>query len=114
MRLFKLDLTFQIEGTQRELVARVRPGVDREGGNPVLVPVVNPVPAAEVNNPDPKVSRMADDCTLLVKLDSDNLNRIIVILQEFEEISGLGCNLEKTFLMPVGIYQQKFLNLGYQ
>jgi len=104
MLLFKLDLTLQIEGTQRDLVARVGPGANREGGIRDPVPV-NPVPAAEVNNPDPKVSAMADDCTLLVKLNLNNLNIIIGILNEFEGISGLGCNLEKTTLMPVGIVE---------
>ena len=38
---------------------------------------------------------MADDCTLLVNLEVGNIRQVIAVLQEFESISGLGCNLEK-------------------
>jgi len=113
--LFKLDLSFQIEGTQRELAARVVPGGGEDQAGQARQELGNPVHHPEVNNPDPKVSAMADDCTLLVRLERDNLNRIIVILHEFEQISGLGCNLEKTALMPVGLIQpmeDEILELG--
>jgi len=111
--LFKLDLSFQIEGTQQEVASRVAPGAAEGGQEPLAIPVQAP----EVGNPDPKVSAMADDCTLLVKLEYGNLQRIIQILQSFEIISGLGCNLEKTSLMPVGILEpisNDILSLGLE
>jgi hypothetical protein len=49
-----------------------------------------------------KVFAFADDCTTLVILNRENLIRIKQILTDFEAISGLGCNIEKSFLMPVG------------
>ena len=124
--LFKLDLNFQIEGTQTETVGSVVPGGAGQGfqaapgaaaaaDQAAAEPANNRVEITEVRNPDPKVSAMADDCTLLIKLNTDNLNVIISILTEFEEISGLGCNLEKTSLMPVGVIEplpQEILDLG--
>ena len=47
----------------------------------------------------------------------ENLNVIIEILRDFENISGLGCNLDKTVVMPVGSIEnvpQEVLNLGLQ
>ena len=44
---------------------------------------------------DPKVMAMADDCTILLKLEYEGLRFVIQMLQKFEKISGLGCNVEK-------------------
>ncbi len=118
--LFKLDLSFQIEGTQTETARLVRTRADAQLAGDLQAP-----PAAgqgrrtaeEVWNPDPKVVAMADDCTLLVKLTLSNLEEIINILNAFELISGLGCNIEKTSLMPVGVLEpieQGVLNLGLE
>jgi len=107
--LFKLDLCLQIEGTQRDIAARVAPRVEGE------VDILQPT-AQEVRNADPKVFAMADDCTLLVKMDIENLRQIVLILQNFEEISGLGCNFEKTSLMPVGninVLDNNIIELGF-
>jgi len=107
--LFKLDLCLQIEGTQRDIAARVAPRVEGE------VDILQPT-AQEVRNADPKVFAMADDCTLLVKMDFENLRQIVLILQNFEEISGLGCNFEKTSLMPVGninVLDNNIIELGF-
>jgi len=66
---------------------------------------------------DPKAAAMADDCTLLVKLNLENLQVILGFLTSYENISGLGCNIEKTALMPVGNIEdlpQNILELGLQ
>jgi hypothetical protein len=49
-----------------------------------------------------KVSAYADDATMLVKLDYNSLLRIKTILEEFGNISGLVCNVEKTMLLVIG------------
>jgi len=112
--LFKLELSFQIEGTRRETAEAVNavaaaaaaaaPGGDREGRQQLV-------------STDPKVAAMADDCTLLVKLNLENLQVILGFLNNYENISGLGCNIEKTSLMPVGLIEdlpQNILELGLQ
>ena len=92
--LYKLELSFQIEGILSDAVnARMDPGRD---GLP------HPPPQLEVGHPDPRAFALADDCTLLVKPDKRNLRNIISILGDYEAISGLGCNLEKTTVMLIG------------
>jgi len=93
--LFKLELFFQIEGTlsQESTVAAAR-----------VTTATGRAPRVSL---DPKVSAMADDCTLLVNMTADNLQNIITCLNSFENISGLGCNLEKTALMPIGNLEQE-------
>ncbi len=49
-----------------------------------------------------KVYAMADDATVLVRMERDSLIRIRNILVDFEMISGLACNVEKTTLMQFG------------
>ncbi len=49
-----------------------------------------------------KVSAYADDATMLIKLDYNSLLRIKNILEEFGNISGLVCNVEKTMLLVIG------------
>jgi hypothetical protein len=48
------------------------------------------------------VSAYADDATMLVKLDYNSLCRIKTILEEFGNMSGLVCNVEKTMLLVIG------------
>jgi len=103
--LFKLELSFQIEGTLKEEAREINSRVNAATGRAALV------------SPDPKVSAMADDCTLLVTLTRDNLQTIVDYLNYFERISGLGCNVEKTAVMPVGVIEQipqNILDLGIQ
>jgi hypothetical protein len=45
---------------------------------------------------------MADDATVLVRMEMESLLRIRNILAEFELLSGLACNVEKTTLMQFG------------
>jgi hypothetical protein len=44
----------------------------------------------------------ADDANLLVKMNYENLLRIRYILEDFGNMSGLVCNVEKTMLLPIG------------
>jgi hypothetical protein len=84
--LFKLEFDLQIAG----LTERVELGPDF----PSL-----PLHAPQV---PPKVYAMADDATVLVRIERDSLLRIRNILVDFELISGLACNVEKTTLLQFG------------
>jgi hypothetical protein len=64
----------------------------------------------------PKVYALADDATLLVKMELATLSRVKVLLELFEGLSGLGCNVDKTMLMQVGsndIIDDDILGLGF-
>jgi hypothetical protein len=78
----KLEFDLQIQGLTEE----------------VALPASFP-PLPEDNE---KVYAMADDATLLVKVEIETLTAVKIILTEFEIISGLGCNVEKTSLMWIG------------
>jgi len=107
--LFKLELSLQIEGILSEFAALVEPAQDI-----VFLPHGN---AQQVSVHDPKAFALADDCTLLLKLDPDNLRTVIEVLNNFENISGLGCNLEKTALMPLGVIgqlPQEIVDIGFE
>jgi exonuclease III len=84
--LFKLEFDVQIAG----LTERV-----------VLDPDFPPLPLHAQQVP-PKVYAMADDATVLVRMERDTLIRIRDILFDFEMISGLACNVDKTTLMQFG------------
>ncbi len=74
-----------------------------------------PIPAT-VSTYTRKVSAYADDATLIVKLNYNNLLRVKQILEEFGLLSGLVCNVEKTILMPIGIQaniDERIINLGF-
>jgi len=106
--LFKLELSFQIEGTLKEEASQINARVYAAAGRAATG-------RAALVSPDPKVSAMADDCTLLVTLTYNNLRTILDYLKYFERISGLGCNVEKTMLMPVGVLEpvpQDIVDLG--
>jgi hypothetical protein len=49
-----------------------------------------------------KVFTFADDCNLLCNRDATTLSRLKKILTDFEQISGLECNLDKTNIMLIG------------
>jgi hypothetical protein len=49
-----------------------------------------------------KVFAFADDCNTLILLTKSNLLRIGKILGDYFLISGLECNIEKSFLLPIG------------
>ena len=86
MLLFKLEYDLQIAG----LTERVELGPD-----------FLPLPF-NVSQVPPRVYAMADDATMLIKMEKDTLVRIRKILADFEHLSGLSCNVEKTKLMQFG------------
>jgi hypothetical protein len=49
-----------------------------------------------------KVFVFADDCNILTSLDSHNLERIKKILDDFGEMLGLKCNLQKSNVLLIG------------
>jgi hypothetical protein len=86
MLLFKLEYDLQIAG----LTERVELGPD-----------FLPLPF-NVSQVPPRVYAMADDATMLIKMEKDTLVRMRKILADFEHLSGLSCNVEKTTLMQFG------------
>jgi len=103
--LFKLELSLQIKGILSDFAKR---------NNDFLIQQGLP---HQVSNDDPKAFALADDCSLLVELSTSNLQCIIKILRDFEEISGLSCNVEKTSLMPFGnddAVANDILGLGFE
>jgi len=103
--LFKLELSLQIKGILGDFADRNNEFLVRQGQG------------HQVSNPDPKAFAMADDCSLLVQLDRGNLQNVIDILRDFENISGLGCNLEKTVMMIIGTNEPatpEIVNIGFE
>jgi hypothetical protein len=63
-----------------------------------------------------KAFAFADDGNLLVEASLSNLNRIKKILNDFSNISGLECNLEKSAMMQIGILDEldeEIINAGF-
>jgi hypothetical protein len=63
-----------------------------------------------------KVNAYADDANILTKLTYESLSRIKQILENFGEMSGLICNVEKTMLLPIGTeapLDDRILRLGF-
>ena len=54
---------------------------------------------------DHKISLYADDTTLLLKPHESNIGRCISILKEYEHISGLKVNKEKTKFVKIGAWR---------
>jgi len=103
--LFKLELSLQIEGILGETAASVNNFLVQQGHG------------IQVRLSDPKVFALADDCSLLVRLDVGNLRTIVTVLNDFERISGLSCNLEKTALMVIGNTDpvpQEIIDIGFE
>ncbi len=75
-------------------IAGLTERVDLGPDLPPLPPHVSQVP--------PKVYTMADDATVLVRMEMESLLRIRNILADFELLFGLACNVEKTTLMQFG------------
>jgi hypothetical protein len=84
--LFKLEFDSEIAGIIEPVM---------------LGPDFPPLPAHAPQAP-PRVYAMADDATVLMKMDRRSLERIKEILEEFHVISGLSCNVDKTTLMQFG------------
>jgi hypothetical protein len=53
---------------------------------------------------------------MLIKFNYENLFRVKCILEEFGNLSGLICNVEKTMILPIGDIDQidpRIANLGF-
>jgi len=103
--LYKLEFSLQIAGILNEDAVSADNFVSAQGH------------PHQVINGTPKAFALADDCTLLVELDSNNLQTIIEILRDFENLSGLECNVEKTALMAIGPtfpVPDDIINLGFE
>ncbi len=64
-----------------------------------------------------KVSAFADDASVIVKYTYENLLYIKTILEEFGNLSGLVCNVEKTVILPIGNnvnVDDRIVTLGFQ
>ncbi len=55
-----------------------------------------------MNRETGKIDCFADDATCILKLCLQNLKNLKATLKNFETLSGLSCNLEKTTLMTTG------------
>ncbi len=98
--LFKIQFDLQITG----VIERVELPAD-----------LPPLPV-DVPQVPPRIYALADDATVLCKMDVGNLRRIKVILEEFRTLSGLACNVEKTTLLQFGTNEPvdgEILNLGF-
>jgi exonuclease III len=79
------------------------------GDIPPLPPTVGTYPR--------KVRAFADDASVIVKYTYENLLYIKTILEEFGNLSGLVCNVEKTVILPIGNNENvdgRIVTLGFQ
>jgi hypothetical protein len=98
--LFKLNFDLQIDGIV----------------NFPRIPDNIPPPQATVSTYQRKISAYADDANMFVSLDYETISRIKTILEQFGNLSGLICNVEKTTLLTIGQNNQiddRIRNLGF-
>ncbi len=98
--LFKLQYDLQINSIAPE----------------VTIPATLPPLPDTVSTHSPKVYGLADDATVLTTMEVGSLTRVKHILEEFGDISGLECNVEKTILMQIGSdlpIEQEIKDLGF-
>jgi hypothetical protein len=84
-----------------ELDAGIRPAFTNavEAGRlPAPLPWFEP----EINKSTSKVEALADDTTVIIKCCEQSLLNLKTCLENFGNISGLVCNIDKTNIMPVG------------
>ena len=49
-----------------------------------------------------RAETFADDTTLFMERNEENLRNVTKYIQHFHKISGLACNIEKTYVIPIG------------
>jgi len=115
--IYKLEFDVQIEGIPAD------PGEEVERGGEVVRVDLPGVQAAQ--GPDQEVAgrlhkrrvfAFADDGNIVLKLTIENLRRVSEILQQFGQISGLKCNLEKTNMLIIGentLEGEDLQNIGF-
>ena len=73
--------------------------------------------AGELFYPNCKTEAFADDTNTIIKQVFEAARKLVDILNEFELISGLGCNIEKSSIMFLGPRQEaeiaNITNLGF-
>jgi hypothetical protein len=92
--LLRINFDLQIQGfleVPERFQTRGEPNQDQE----ISVPAV-------VSRKTRKIFAFADDCNALLLLTKANLERVKRGLSDFSQISGLECNIDKSFLMPIG------------
>jgi hypothetical protein len=107
----QFDICEQILFLKIELDQNIRSVFEPMVGIPICIQSV-PVPAFdenlrgvnlyESNRCTNKLEGYADDGTVLAKVSDTVFPRIREILENFENISGLRCNIEKSMVLPVG------------
>ena len=98
--LFKIEYDLQIIGLIEE---------------PVIPASLPPIPV-QVPLRTGRIYAYADDGNILIRMDLDSLSRIKDILNDYGNISGLVCNVEKTCLMQIGSnlpIQREIVELGF-
>ena len=69
---------------------------------PIAIRENKEIKGIEIFGHEHKISRYADDTTLVVTYDRNNLNRVLDTLKFFHLISGLKVNIEKTKVVQLG------------
>ena len=73
--------------------------------------------AHESNNETSRNESFADDSNNFLILNFNSLNRLKTILEQFRELSGLSCNVEKSFVMRIGDdtgpIDQSIIDIGF-
>jgi hypothetical protein len=84
--IFKLELDQEIDTIPRQV--------------PVIIPQQNDRFRNESNHETSRNESLADDNTTFTLFQARSLGRIKQILNDFENISGLACNFDKTCILP--------------
>jgi exonuclease III len=79
--------------------------------DPLILPIPKPAPVVpapvpeqfrhESNRETSKNESLADDNTTLTIIEENSLSRLRMSLIDFEAVSGLACNFDKTCVMPI-------------
>ena len=94
---FLFNLGYQILLLKLEYDSQILGLIDEVEIPDSLLPL--PVGISQV---PPKVYALADDATVLTRMDYNSLLRVKTILRDFHVLSGLECNVDKTTLMQIG------------
>ncbi len=60
------------------------------------------IPGIHLNGKTHKISQYADDTTLVQRFDRNGINNTLTIFSDFQKISGLKVNFDKTEIFPIG------------
>ena len=104
--IWKIELDDDIKGLYRQHI-----------DNAVPVPLSTNFFAYESNGETNKNESFADDANNFLLLDYDTLSKVKQVLQNFRVLSGLECNVEKSYIMRIGDLtgetEQRIIDLGF-